>query len=653
MRFGRGGTGLLVGAVALAPVVMTQPAAAVPNSITIQKVRTGPASITAGSADTTTFDITVRNAGVLPALAVFVDRMDEGLVIDSIESQTPGLQCDMRPGSSTEFMCYKPLLAGQASATARVTVRAPAATRAGDYLNCAGVGVTFNSPWPSSVCDPVLDSGLPEVTAAVAVKNDAELKVTSTTSPNTIDPGTNATVSVGVTNEGPSDATGPVTVKTPLPAGLTFVSAAAPWVCVVDASNVVECTWTVEPPPIESEAAQQGPAPLFQAGASTPPLGLTLATAKPATVGSYAVTSTASTQTPDSTPADDSATSTVLVTPVDLAIGKQGSGTFQLNQNSSWDLTVGNVGTIADAADVTVTDTLAAGLEFVSASGTGWNCGHDGQTVTCTKAGLALSAQEVITITAKATNGKASFTNAATVATGSYEQVTSNNTTSATANATPVDLALAKTAVTNSVSVNSTASWRITVSNVGTIDDHGAITVTDTLPATQSLVSASGDHFNCSSSGRTITCTHTAAVFPANTSEQILITATVNAAGSAENAASVATSSYEVNTSNNSATATMSFKRVAQTAKPLPDSPTKVKSGRTEQGQKIRTRVMCRPLKRAVAGQASYCKVTRKNGYVLVKVIGDTPMKVKVIQTAKGTKQYKPFVQKKTYIVRP
>jgi uncharacterized repeat protein (TIGR01451 family) len=647
------GATLAAGAVALSSVLASQPVSALPSPITIQKGRTGPSSITAGSNQTTSFDITVTNTGALPALAVVVDRMDEGLVIDAIESQTHGFHCAQRGGSDTEFLCYKLLLAGRSSATARVTVHAPAATRAGDYTNCAGVGITFNSPWPSSVCDPVLDSGLPEVTAAVTVKNEAELKITSTTSPNGIDPGTNAVVSVGVTNEGPSDATGPVKVMTPLPAGLAFVSGSAPWVCALDASNVVGCTWTDAPPPIEAQAAQQGASTLFPVAATAPPLELTLATARPATVGSYAVTSTASTQTPDSTPADASATSTIQVTPVDLAISKQGSGLFALNRTSSWNLAVSNVGPIEDAATIQVTDTLAPGLEFVSAAGAGWACGNSGQAVTCTRAGLARSAQDVIAITAKVTSGSARFENSATVVTDSYEAVTSNNTASAAAQASPVDLALTKTAVTSPVAVGSTSSWKITVSNVGSIDDRGAITVSDTLPATQTLVSAGGDHFTCTSSAQKLTCTHTDTSFAANISEEILVTAVVSAAGVAENSALVTTTSYEPNTSNNSATATVGFTRLAQTAKPLPKSPTKVKSGRTDQGQKLRTRVMCRPLKRSAAGQASYCKVTRTNRYVRIKVIGDTPMKVKIIQTAKGTTKYKPFVQKKTYIVRP
>jgi hypothetical protein len=36
-----------------------------------------------------------------------------------------------------------------------------------------------------------------------------------------------------------------------------------------------------------------------------------------------------------------------------------------------------------------------------------------------------------------------------------------------------------------------------------------------------------------------------------------------------------------------------------------------------------------------------------------VKVFGSQKMKVKVVQTAKGTKKFKPFMQRKTYLVKP
>ena len=215
-----------------------------------------------------------------------------------------------------------------------------------------------------------------------------------------------------------------------------------------------------------------------------------------------------------------------------------------------------------------------------------------------------------------------------------------------------LDLAISKAAVTTSATVGEQATWRLNVSNVGSVSDAGTITVTDTLPVGQELVSASGTGWTCGTGVRQFTCTRTGLAAQAN--EQIDVTALVaGGVPQVTNEATVATTSYEVNLANNTATATMAVRREAQSAAPLPASPNKVKTGRTDQGQKIRTTVTCRPLKAAAAGETSYCKVIRKNGFLRVKVIGANPMKVRIRQTAEGTDLYKPFVQQKTYIVRP
>jgi len=337
---------------------------------------------------------------------------------------------------------------------------------------------------------------------------------------------------------------------------------------------------------------------------------------------------------------------------VDLAISKTGSGTFQPGTNADWTLTVANVGTIPDAGSLTVTDTLASGLEFVSATGTGWTCSATGQVVTCTRAGLPLATSQQIAVVAKVTTAKAEFGNTATVSTSSFEQNVANNTTTITANTTPVDLAISKAAVTTPVTVGDQATWRLTVNNVSALSDAGTITVTDTLPVGQELVSASATGWTCGTGVRQFTCTRTG--LAAAASEQIDVVALVTGGvPQVTNEATVATTSYEANLANNTATATMAVRREAQSAAPLPTSPNKVKTGRTDQGQKIRTSVTCRPLKAAAAGETSYCKVIRKNGFLRVKVIGANPMKVRIRQTAKGTNLYKPFVQQKTYIVRP
>ncbi|MDX1696932.1 MAG: hypothetical protein R3308_01530, partial [Thiohalobacterales bacterium] len=58
----------------------------------------------------------------------------------------------------------------------------------------------------------------------------------------------------------------------------------------------------------------------------------------------------------------------------DLAIAKSHSGDFTVGQNGDYTLTVSNNGPSTEIGPVTVTDTLPAGLGYVSASGAGWSC---------------------------------------------------------------------------------------------------------------------------------------------------------------------------------------------------------------------------------------------------------------------------------------
>ncbi len=72
---------------------------------------------------------------------------------------------------------------------------------------------------------------------------------------------------------------------------------------------------------------------------------------------------------------------------VDLSITKTHVGDFSAGTNGVYTIRVSNgsgVGLEQEDNSVTVTDTLPAGLTYVSGTGTGWSCSNAGQTVTCT-----------------------------------------------------------------------------------------------------------------------------------------------------------------------------------------------------------------------------------------------------------------------------
>lgn len=154
------------------------------------------------------------------------------------------------------------------------------------------------------------------------------------------------------------------------------------------------------------------------ADAITTPGSKTCATVAPAATcvlnGSYIVTAadkTAGQRTNTATvqsneipgPVSSNTTTTTVVTPPSgaLAIAKSHSGNFSAGANAAYTLQVSNTGGTTVSGTTTVTDTLAAGLGFVSGAGTGWSCSAAGQLVTCTSSTSvpAFSSMAAITLT--------------------------------------------------------------------------------------------------------------------------------------------------------------------------------------------------------------------------------------------------------------
>ena len=118
----------------------------------------------------------------------------------------------------------------------------------------------------------------------------------------------------------------------------------------------------------------------------------------------------------------------------DLAMSLTHTGNFSTGANGVYNLTVTNVGTGATTGPITVTDTLPAGMAFISGTGNGWSCLAVTQTVTCTNAGPVNPANASnIALVVNITNGAAgNSTNTATVATAGDLNNRNNTATDAT-----------------------------------------------------------------------------------------------------------------------------------------------------------------------------------------------------------------------------
>src|SRR5262249_58896875 len=104
---------------------------------------------------------------------------------------------------------------------------------------------------------------------------------------------------------------------------------------------------------------------------------------------SPAVTNPAAVFTPgDLTPANDAAADPTAVGGApDLALALRHAGAFVAGQNGTYTLVSRNLGSAATTGAISVTDSLPAGLSFVSGSGAGWSFSSAGSAVTATHAG--------------------------------------------------------------------------------------------------------------------------------------------------------------------------------------------------------------------------------------------------------------------------
>lgn len=193
----------------------------------------------------------------------------------------------------------------------------------------------------------------------------------------------------------------------------------------------------------------------------------------------------------------------VTNTPVsDLEITKTHIGNFNVGQNGIYTIAVNNNGPIAEPGAIVVTDTLPAGLSYVSGIGTGWSCSAAGQNITCTRSGsLAVGASAAnITLTVSiAAAALPSVTNTASVTGTNFDNISGNNSNSDTVTITTApSISLKKTLQTISDPVNGTthpkaipgalSEYTLEIKNNGSgTTDNDSIILSDAIPANTAL----------------------------------------------------------------------------------------------------------------------------------------------------------------------
>ena len=236
-------------------------------------------------------------------------------------------------------------------------------------------------------------------------------------------------------------------------------------------------------------------------------------------------------------------TATGTVTAPQLSLTKTVSpSTLVVGQAGSYTITVTNQGTAATTAVATVSDAIPAGLTLGTLPA---GCTASGQTVSCTIAsGLAATSGTtsfVIPVTATASLLGQSVTNTASVSGGgdpgcTTAPVAARCTGSVTAPVSAPQMTIKKTASTG-WAVGVPASYTLEVTNTGSADSFGTITVIDVIPGTLTLGTLPA---GCTAAGHQVTCTSSAVLAKdAKISFVIPVTPTAASAPSVSNTATV------------------------------------------------------------------------------------------------------------------
>ncbi len=390
--------------------------------------------------DEVTYTVTVTNAGPSAAQNVVVtDELPAGLTY-VIGSASPATGFAYAAGKLTWTLPSVPAGATGVTLTFRATV-----TAAGSITNSATATTATHDS------DTGNNSGSATVGAA-----QTDLSITkavdTTVSPGPYLNGQPITYTLTATNSASGSPAQGVVITDVLPAGAEFVSASGATCSTSTTGGITTVSCPV--------------GTLTVGGTAT-----VRVTMRPHSTGELGNTATVTSATHDGDTSDNTATETVTVVPAaDLSLSKSVSspsaGPYYNGQEIEYSLVVANAGPDA-AQSVSVTDTLPAGLTFVSSS-TG--CTAAGQTVTCTVGTIAANTSTTLKVGAKVlvADGVASVKNRASVTTTTADPDGSHPTATVTTPITPsAGVSITKTVDRPAPNVGDLVVFTITATNAG------------------------------------------------------------------------------------------------------------------------------------------------------------------------------------------
>ncbi len=472
-----------------------------------------PSAAHVAPGDSVEFEVTVRNVGQAPAFQVSLTNQIDGDA-DLVSAVTSVGQCLDTNGQVT---CSRASMPAGETWVIEILVQ----------TGSDGQGTVTGQ---ASVSSYRPDRNPADNVAVASVEiAQADLAVAKWASAGGVSTGRDVRYTVRVTNNGPTGATDLHVVDT-LPQGIRVYSIRSSSGGCNQVDVTVECFL-----------------PSLGAGQSA---DITISGTVTATSGilTNRVTVEAAEPDPDRTNNSDSVDVSVLE--ADLSITKSDSADpAPPGSPLAYTLTVTNLGPDS-AVDVLVTDTLPAGLNFVSVSPAA--CAFASGTVSCLFSSLPAQTSRVITINATVGEGIQSLFNQAQVSSPTTDPNPENNVDSETTLVQTADLRISKFDSPDPVSPGDFLYYSILVENVGP-DDATNVVVTDVIPAGFTVWSVEGP--GCNTVSNTVTCTLES--LPADNQTHIAIAVTVDSiTDTVTNTATVTADQGDPNPDDNTASTT-------------------------------------------------------------------------------------------------
>jgi len=558
-------------ALAVAGPLFFAPAARAQADLAINSNTATPTTVPPGA--TITYTIVVINNGPNNAVTpVFTMNTPANTTFVSEAKAGAGTWTCVNPpvGGTGTVTCTRTTNMGMGNGndtTFTIVVTVTGAARNGSLSNTANIISTTTDPVPANN------------TSSVAVTvSTANLSVAQSAAPNPVVSGADITYTESVTNNGTTSSYG-ATLTQSTPPNTTFVSAAPAtgWTCPTTPAAGGTGTITCK----ASAAIASG---------TTSTVFSILVAVNAATPAGTSITNISTVSETGTDPGNNSASTTVTVTPTDLSLTQSALPTVVApSTNYTYSEIVGNNGpTYAGNGTITVSTQTPTGATYQSYAGTNWTCttpavGGTGSILCTYNAALANGATAApLTLTTQVAASTTSGTviqNSATVADTLFtDPYPSNNTSTSSITVEPAgtaDLALVETVSPDTIAVGTNYVYTETVTDNGpTAATTGTISVSTQTPPNTTYQASAGTNWTCTAPavGATgnIVCTYNAALAVSGTASALTITVEVNAGTASgtviQNSATVANSALADPIASNNTSATTVTVEAAGTA---------------------------------------------------------------------------------------